>query len=50
KKEVENSLDTATKKYYTTFFMCNQCEKIYWKGSHYQQMTEFLSEIADFNT
>jgi len=50
KKEVENSLDAATKKYFTTFFMCTQCEKIYWKGSHYKQMAEFLREIIDIDT
>ena len=50
KTEIIERLDPATRKYYKTFFICNKCDKIYWKGSHYQQMTEFLREIIDIDT
>ena len=50
KTEIIERLDPATRKYYKTFFICNKCDKIYWKGSHYKQMTEFLREIVDIDT
>ena len=49
KTKIYERLDPSTIKYYKTFFICNQCNKIYWKGSHYQQMTEFLREIIDID-
>ena len=50
KTKIYERLAPSTRKYYKTFFICNQCDKIYWKGSHYQKMTEFLREIADIDT
>ncbi|MFC1770397.1 Mut7-C RNAse domain-containing protein [Candidatus Margulisiibacteriota bacterium] len=29
-------------KQYTEFFECLGCQKVYWKGSHYDQMQEFM--------
>jgi len=50
KTEIIERLDPTTRKYYKTFFICNTCDKIYWKGSHYQQMAKFLREIVDIDT
>lgn len=27
------------------FFQCSQCSKIYWKGSHYHRMQQFIAQI-----
>ena len=34
-----------TIRYYDEFMRCPVCEKVYWKGSHYQHMTAFVDEI-----
>ncbi len=31
--------------YYDEFFICSVCNQIYWKGSHYYHMQEFINQI-----
>ena len=38
KEKIIDKLEPKTKKYYQEFYLCQQCNKIYWKGSHYQNM------------
>lgn len=45
KKEIEMKLLPLTKKNYDIFHQCNSCERIYWKGSHYEKMQLFLQQI-----
>lgn len=42
KEEVREKLQARTAKYYEGFFQCPNCERIYWKGSHYDHMLEFI--------
>ena len=44
KDKITHLLDEATRKYYDTFYMCRECQKIYWKGSHYKDMIEFIKK------
>lgn len=37
KEKILSRLEPLTKKYYDEFRYCSSCEKIYWKGSHYQE-------------
>lgn len=46
KYEIINRLEARTTKYYTEFFRCPVCDQIYWKGSHYEHMKEFIHQIA----
>lgn len=46
KQAIEQHLAAKTKLYYQEFFQCNQCQKIYWQGSHYQHMLRLLEEVA----
>ena len=46
KKLIEDQLLAKTKKYYDEFYQCDSCRKIYWKGSHYQNLQGLLSEIT----
>lgn len=46
KEEVVKRLQPRTKQYYTEFFQCNNCKKVYWKGSHFSQMTSLIESIA----
>jgi uncharacterized protein with PIN domain len=31
---------------YTEFWRCSECAKIYWKGSHYRQLSAFIEQTA----
>lgn len=45
KKEIEHALKEGTKKCYNDFFQCSSCGKIYWEGSHYDRMHDFMKTI-----
>ncbi len=45
KDKIEHRLEPLTKKYYSDFSICIECDKIYWKGSHYQSLTELLKRL-----
>lgn len=47
KEKVMPKLPTKTKTYYQDFFICPSCEKIYWQGSHYDKMLQFVTKILD---
>ncbi|MBC8198680.1 MAG: hypothetical protein ISS67_03215 [Desulfobacterales bacterium] len=38
KKDILHRLEPKTKKYFNTFKICPQCNRIYWRGSHYEKM------------
>ena len=42
KPHIEDRLPEKTRCYYEDFYMCQNCKKIYWRGSHYQRMIEKL--------
>ncbi len=31
---------------YTEFWRCSDCARVYWKGSHYRQLADFINRIA----
>ncbi|MEN8259598.1 MAG: Mut7-C RNAse domain-containing protein [Pseudomonadota bacterium] len=45
KEEVVDLLEPLTRLYYDDFFRCLECGKIYWRGSHFDHMTESLLEF-----
>lgn len=45
KEEIIQRLEPKTKKYYHEFHMCQACQQIYWKGSHYEPLHDFVSEV-----
>jgi uncharacterized protein with PIN domain len=38
KEKIIHRLKPKTRTYYSEFFICDVCDKLYWKGSHYQSM------------
>lgn len=42
KQEILHRLQTRTAKYYNEFFICPACDQIYWKGSHFENMFDFI--------
>lgn len=45
KQEIEQHLLPATNKYYEEFFQCQNCHKVYWKGSHYLKMQHLINRL-----
>ncbi|MGE5427350.1 MAG: Mut7-C RNAse domain-containing protein, partial [Methylococcaceae bacterium] len=45
KEHIIDRLEARTVKYYSEFFRCTVCDQIYWKGSHYESMLEFIHQI-----
>jgi uncharacterized protein len=42
---VGDRLPAKTRQYYDEFHVCPQCDRIYWKGSHYQRMQRLIERI-----
>lgn len=44
KQDIIHRLQALTARYYTEFFRCPACDQIYWKGSHFENMLEFIRQ------
>lgn len=47
KSEISHKLEPKTKMFYDEFYKCTKCNKIYWKGSHYERMYRFIKKLND---
>lgn len=47
KSKIKHNLLKNTQRYYNEFFRCTSCKKIYWKGSHYRNMIDFIEKVID---
>jgi uncharacterized protein with PIN domain len=47
KESITSLIQPGTRKYYNEFFRCTGCRKIYWKGSHYGRMNQFIMDIKN---
>ena len=45
KKEILDRLLPKTRQYYRKFKMCNDCNRIYWNGSHWQNMKRDIKTL-----
>jgi hypothetical protein len=48
KQEIIDQLEPLTKKHYDSFRRCRRCRKIYWQGSHRDQMLRILNDYGDY--
>lgn len=44
KQDVLHRLEPLTRKYYQTFSLCPTCDRVYWAGSHVEEMRLFFPE------
>ena len=42
KEQIIDRIPPGTRKFYDVFRMCPACDHIYWEGSHFERMKEFL--------
>jgi uncharacterized protein with PIN domain len=47
RKQIEHRLEENTRLYYKEFALCPNCDRIYWKGSHYARMVRQLLTIRE---
>jgi uncharacterized protein with PIN domain len=45
KVDVFDRLEPKTKLYYDDFRICQDCDRIYWKGSHFERMESQLQDL-----
>lgn len=45
KEEIADRLQADTRRYFSSFKRCPQCDRIYWEGSHYDNMKKSLSSL-----
>jgi uncharacterized protein with PIN domain len=46
KELVVDRLLPETKRYYDEFYLCPECNRVYWKGSHYRRMQHFIDNVT----
>jgi uncharacterized protein with PIN domain len=49
KNENADQLEPLTSKYYNEFYECENCKSIFWKGSHYERMQNFIENLLSKN-
>jgi uncharacterized protein len=47
KEKIEAQLQENTRKYFDAFWQCVQCNRIYWKGSHYERMERLIKQLKN---
>jgi uncharacterized protein len=47
KEEIIQQLEPLTQKYFNKFLRCNHCQGIFWEGSHFDHMREFINTIIN---
>ena len=50
KEDVLEKLEPLTMKYFHQFRRCPECGQVYWKGSHFDRMDDFISDVLDRST
>jgi uncharacterized protein with PIN domain len=46
KKSIEHRLLPETAKYFEEFYACPDCNRIYWKGSHYRRLKRLIPQVV----
>jgi len=49
KDAISHRLPPKTQQYYDEFRICQACNQIYWKGSHYQRMQQLIERVLAQN-
>jgi uncharacterized protein with PIN domain len=44
-KEVAHRLPPKTAQFYKEYFQCSDCQKVYWQGSHYKEMVDYITQL-----
>lgn len=47
KMAIIDRLEPKTKRYFDEFKQCEDCQQIYWRGSHFQALAQIVDEVMD---
>lgn len=47
REEIIGELQPNTKQYFNEFWQCDDCKRVYWKGSHYERMQQLIKQIKN---
>jgi len=47
KDEIIHRLEPLTIKYFNEFYLCTDCQSVFWEGSHFDHMQSFIHKIQD---
>lgn len=47
KAAIAERLSDETRRHYDEFRLCQSCEQLYWRGSHFQRLEAFLAEVME---
>jgi uncharacterized protein with PIN domain len=50
KEQILHRLEPKTKRYYTDFQICSDCQQIYWRGSHFQKLESFVAQMRQLDS
>ncbi len=50
RERVWSRLEPLTRRYYSEFYSCSRCHKIYWSGSHVAHMTAVIRQLLEEKT
>jgi len=45
KEEIQNKIDQDIYKIFNEYFYCQNCDKVFWKGSHFKRMETYIREL-----
>jgi uncharacterized protein len=45
KAAVVDQVPPKTRLYFNEFYLCSSCQRVYWKGSHYERMQSFINTL-----
>ncbi len=48
KSEILHRLEPKTRRYYQEFHHCTDCDRLYWQGSHYEKIENWLESMLSF--
>ena len=47
REQLWSSLEPLTRRYYSKFFRCSHCSKVYWEGSHVAHMNDAIRQMIE---
>jgi hypothetical protein len=47
REKVWSRLEPLTRRYYSEFYRCSRCDRVYWEGSHVEHMNGVIRELTE---
>ncbi len=47
KEKIEGRLPAKVKRCFESFWYCPECTRVYWHGSHYERMRQFIEDLCE---